>query len=248
MCVNAEHCGASLRVPVEYGEQKGGQHSSAVVSVSSVIWNPSLLCWRCSQGWLLAHMKGPVLCSSIHGAGFGKQWLLTVLANILVRCSGLSQGVTHRCKFYTLILSFGKQWLLKVLANISVRCSSLSQGVTDRWEFYILILSVSLPPRHVNGTPLFACPQGCKPAHRKFCSLISWTVHLGGEWVDVNHPSSTWLHWWRRWQPAHSELPYVAGMSEEIRCICRCFNLRVVFWSGFTLHSLLTRAKDTTSG
>ena len=40
-------------------------------------------------------------------------------------------------------------------------------------------------------------------------------------------------------------IPDVAGMSEEIRHICRGFNLGVVFWSGCTLCSLLTKEKDT---
>ena len=40
-------------------------------------------------------------------------------------------------------------------------------------------------------------------------------------------------------------IPYVAGMSEDIRCVCRKFNIRVVFKSGRTLRSLLTKVKDT---
>ena len=40
-------------------------------------------------------------------------------------------------------------------------------------------------------------------------------------------------------------IPYVAGMSEDIRCVCRKFNIRVVFKSGRTLRSMLTKAKDT---
>ena len=35
-------------------------------------------------------------------------------------------------------------------------------------------------------------------------------------------------------------IPYVAKMSEDIRRICREFNIRVVFKSGQTLHSKLT--------
>ena len=31
-------------------------------------------------------------------------------------------------------------------------------------------------------------------------------------------------------------IPYVAGMSEDIRCVCRKFNIRVVFKSGRTLY------------
>lgn len=40
-------------------------------------------------------------------------------------------------------------------------------------------------------------------------------------------------------------IPYVAGMSEEIKRICRGSNLRVIFWSGHMLRSLLTQVKDT---
>ena len=40
-------------------------------------------------------------------------------------------------------------------------------------------------------------------------------------------------------------IPYVAGMSEDIRRVCRKFNIRVVFKSGRTLHSMLTKVKDT---
>lgn len=40
-------------------------------------------------------------------------------------------------------------------------------------------------------------------------------------------------------------IPYVAGTSEEIRRICRGFNLRLVFQSGCTLYSMLTRVKST---
>ena len=39
-------------------------------------------------------------------------------------------------------------------------------------------------------------------------------------------------------------IPYVAGTSEDIWHICRKFNLRVVFTSGWTLHSMLTKVKD----
>ena len=40
-------------------------------------------------------------------------------------------------------------------------------------------------------------------------------------------------------------MPYVAGMSENIRHACRKFNIRVVFTSGWTLCSMLTKVKDT---
>ena len=40
-------------------------------------------------------------------------------------------------------------------------------------------------------------------------------------------------------------IPYVVGMSEDIRRVCRKFNIRVVFKSGRTLHSMLTKVEDT---
>ena len=40
-------------------------------------------------------------------------------------------------------------------------------------------------------------------------------------------------------------IPYVAGRSEDIRRVCRKFNVRVVFKSGRTLRSMLTKVKDT---
>ena len=39
-------------------------------------------------------------------------------------------------------------------------------------------------------------------------------------------------------------IPYVAGMSEDIKHVCRKFNIRVVFKSGRTLCSMLTMVKD----
>ena len=36
-------------------------------------------------------------------------------------------------------------------------------------------------------------------------------------------------------------IPYVAGVSEEIRRVCKDYDVRVVFTSGKTLHSLLTK-------
>ena len=39
--------------------------------------------------------------------------------------------------------------------------------------------------------------------------------------------------------------PTLAGMSEDIRRVCRKFNIRVVFKSGRTLRSMLTKVKDT---
>ena len=40
-------------------------------------------------------------------------------------------------------------------------------------------------------------------------------------------------------------IPYVAGMSEDIRRVCRKLNIRVVFKSGRTLRSMFTKAKYT---
>ena len=37
----------------------------------------------------------------------------------------------------------------------------------------------------------------------------------------------------------------VAGMCEDVRHVCRKFNIRVVFKSRWTLHSMLTIVKDT---
>ena len=42
-------------------------------------------------------------------------------------------------------------------------------------------------------------------------------------------------------------IPYVARMSEDISCVCRKFNIRVVFKSRWTLRSVLTNFKDTLS-
>ena len=38
-------------------------------------------------------------------------------------------------------------------------------------------------------------------------------------------------------------IPYVAGMSEDIRHVCREFNFRAVFKSGRDLPSMLTKVK-----
>ena len=45
-------------------------------------------------------------------------------------------------------------------------------------------------------------------------------------------------------RPPMAYLPYVAGVSERIRKVCRDFNIRTVFKSGPTLRSLLTKVKD----
>ena len=39
-------------------------------------------------------------------------------------------------------------------------------------------------------------------------------------------------------------IPFVAGISEDIRRVCRKFNIRVVFKSRRTLRSMLTKVKD----
>ena len=45
-------------------------------------------------------------------------------------------------------------------------------------------------------------------------------------------------------KPPVAFLPYVAGISERIQRVCRDFGIRVVFKSGPTLRSLLTKVKD----
>ena len=53
-------------------------------------------------------------------------------------------------------------------------------------------------------------------------------------------------------EPGHQEeekqpladVPYVSGVSKQISKICEKYNLKVVFKSGPTLHSLLTKVKD----
>ena len=42
-------------------------------------------------------------------------------------------------------------------------------------------------------------------------------------------------------------IPYVAGMSEDIRCVCSEFSIRVVFKSTWTHRSMLTKVKDMSS-
>ena len=39
-------------------------------------------------------------------------------------------------------------------------------------------------------------------------------------------------------------LPYVAGVSEDVKRVCRKFGFKVVFKSGYTFRSMLTRVKD----
>ena len=45
-------------------------------------------------------------------------------------------------------------------------------------------------------------------------------------------------------RPPMAYLPYVAGVSEGIRKVCRDFNIRTVFKSGPTFRSFLTKVKD----
>ena len=45
-------------------------------------------------------------------------------------------------------------------------------------------------------------------------------------------------------RPSTVHFPYMAGMSEQIRRVCKDFNIRAVFRSGPTLRSLLTKVKD----
>ena len=45
-------------------------------------------------------------------------------------------------------------------------------------------------------------------------------------------------------KPPLAVIPYVSGVSERIRKACEKFDLRVVFKSGPTLRSLLTKVKD----
>ena len=48
-----------------------------------------------------------------------------------------------------------------------------------------------------------------------------------------------------RRRPPLVMLPYTEGVSEDIRRVCRKFGLKVVFRSGLSLCSMLTRVKDT---
>ena len=45
-------------------------------------------------------------------------------------------------------------------------------------------------------------------------------------------------------KPTLMMLPYVAGISERIRKACKSYNIRVVFRSGPTFRSMLTKVKD----
>ena len=45
-------------------------------------------------------------------------------------------------------------------------------------------------------------------------------------------------------KPTLMMLPYVAGISKRIRKACRSYDIRVVFKSGLTFRSMLTKVKD----
>lgn len=40
-------------------------------------------------------------------------------------------------------------------------------------------------------------------------------------------------------------IPYIPGLSEGIRCVCKEYNIRVAFKSEWTLQSMLSRVNDT---
>ena len=45
-------------------------------------------------------------------------------------------------------------------------------------------------------------------------------------------------------KPLVVTIPYVSGLSEDIRRVCRRFNIKTAFKSGMTLRAQLSRAKD----
>ena len=45
-------------------------------------------------------------------------------------------------------------------------------------------------------------------------------------------------------KPPLISILYVSGVSEDIRKVCCCINIRVAFKSDQSLQSILTRAKD----
>ena len=55
------------------------------------------------------------------------------------------------------------------------------------------------------------------------------------------------IHCWRREQspPSLVILSYAAGISKDIRQVCRKYGMKVVFRSGLSLHSVLTWVKDS---
>ena len=48
-----------------------------------------------------------------------------------------------------------------------------------------------------------------------------------------------------KFRPLIVMIPYVAGVSEVIRYVCRKFDVKVIFKSRQTLRSMLTRVRDT---
>ena len=109
------------------------------------------------------------------------------------------------------------------------------------------------------SSPVFVWSLRCRFGHScRGYDLPHWIVYQGGiqngypanficnasapptqETADVNSPEEE-----QEKEPL-VVIPYVAGMSEDIRRVCRKFNIRVVFKSGQTLRSMLTKVKDT---
>ena len=58
------------------------------------------------------------------------------------------------------------------------------------------------------------------------------------KWPSVQHPALV-IEW-----PALVILPYISGVSKEIRYVSGQCNFRVIFKTGETLHIILTRVKD----
>ena len=93
-------------------------------------------------------------------------------------------------------------------------------------------------------------PHHSDPAARDFQSSIPVEALLRGCHLDVQcllqqqFLSSAAVQYSRRHPGVPSALSHVAGMSEDIRRVCRKFNIRVVFKSGQTLCSMLTKVKD----
>ena len=51
--------------------------------------------------------------------------------------------------------------------------------------------------------------------------------------------------WRRRKNPTGIALPYITGVSEDIRRVCSRFCIRAVFESSQTLQLMLTKVRDT---
>ena len=63
-------------------------------------------------------------------------------------------------------------------------------------------------------------------------STISTHTHTRDRQTDDRQPVGT------------VSIPYISGISEDIRRICRRFNIRVAFRSGTSLRSMLSKVKD----